>query len=246
MTGRGADRAWLVVAVVVPVAVSAALVPARDSATSANLALIVLVGAVGVAVACNRLLPSVVCAVVAGVAYDVFLVRPYGSVTIAEPSEALTAALILVVVVVVATASWLLRRQRELRERREEDLGLLYQVVQQVATGAGAASLVENTVRELGELLGGAHCRYQPQLVVGPLDSYIDAIGEVHVEGVAWDTEAAGMPPGRLLLPVQSGGMSFGSVVVEPVAGSPVARWELIVAVTMADLVGAALARWPT
>lgn len=240
---------WIVLAIAVPVTIAVALVPVRDEMSSANLALIMVLGAVAVAAASNRVVAWVVCAGVTGLAYDFFLVRPYYSVTIAAPAEALTAILVLAVVVVVGTVSSLFRRQRSLTVRREENLGLLYQLVEQVATAAGEKTLIDTSERELTQLLGATACRYVPSPGHDnqdfPDDIAITAIGGLRLGDDEWDPSHGGLPERTLALPVQSGGLRFGKFRIEPGAEHVVARWELIVAVMIADLVGAALARWP-
>jgi K+-sensing histidine kinase KdpD len=246
---------WIVLAVVVPIAIAVALIPVRDGATSANLALAMVLGAVVVAAASNRIGVSILCAAMTGLAYDFFLVHPYYSITIAVPNEALTAVLVLAVVAVVGTISTLFRRQRTLTERREENLGLLYQLVEQVATAAGETALVGTSERELAELLGALDCRFIPASPDGSGDDHqpaddgademvITAVGELQVGADVVDPSEA-VTARRLALPVQSAGLRFGRFRIDAAPGHTIARWELIVAVMIADLVGAALARWP-
>jgi K+-sensing histidine kinase KdpD len=241
--------AWYVASFVVPVAVGIALVPFRTQLTSANLALIMVVAAVVVAAASNQIGASVACAVVTGFAYDFFLVVPYYSFTIAEPSEALTALLVLAVVATVGTVSSRFRRQRSITERREENLGLLYQLVDQVANAAATSALIETSTREIADLLGAPACTFEARTDVldGPdtAGSWINQIGEVRKDGELWDTDRSGLPGPTLKLPVQSGGLDYGCFVITPAADQPVERWAIVVTVMIADLVGAALARWP-
>ncbi len=242
---------WIAVAIVVPLAIGLVLVPVREQVSSANLALFMLAGAVAVAAASNRVAISVLCAAATALAYDVFLVRPYYSVTIAAPDEVITAVLVLVVVAIVGFVSQLFRHQRTLVEQREENLGVLYQLVDQVASGAGEQSLIRTSERELAELLHADGCRFDDDLnVIGEdtdiLDAFIDQIGDVRIEGELWDTEHRGLPDRQFRIPVTSGGLRFGCFLVSPRAGERAARWELIVALMIADLVGSALARWPT
>ena len=243
---------WLVLAIAVPIAIAVALVPFREQMSSANLALFMVVGAVAVAAAGTRFSLSMLCAAMTALCYDVFLVRPYYSVTIAEPSEAVTSGLVLVVVAVVGSVSRFAREQRSLTIRREENLGLLYQLVDQVATAAGETALVSSSEREIGELLAATACRYETEPSGPPgetdprvADAELDQVGEVRIGDELWDTDQRGLPDRRLRVPVQSAGLHFGAFVVEPDPGRRVARWELITTVMIADLVGAALARWP-
>jgi K+-sensing histidine kinase KdpD len=241
--------AWYVASFVVPVAVAIALVPFRTQLTSANLALIMVVAAVVVAAASNQIGPSVACALVTSVAYDFFLVVPYYSFTIAEPSESLTALLVLAVVATVGAVSSRFRQQRTITERREENLGLLYQLVDQVANAAATSALIDTSTREIADLLGARGCTFEARTDGGsdpaPVRASINQIGEVRKDDQVWDTSRSGLPGPTVTLPVQSGGLDYGCFVITPAIDQPVERWAIIVTVMIADLVGAALARWP-
>jgi hypothetical protein len=226
----------------VPVAATAVLVPFRESVSSANLALVLVVAVVAIAATGNRL-AAATGAVVTALSYDVFLTQPYGSPTIAEPTELLTALLLLVVGVVVGFISSWARHQRAVAVDRTDDLGLVYHVIDQIAGGASTESLLALGEREIGQLLGAAavHFEREPH----GTDGSVDRIGEVRVGDLVWPVADVGLPGGTLAIPLQSGGLPLGVFVVHSRSTHRVATWELVMAVMIADLIASAMARWP-
>jgi hypothetical protein len=233
----------LAASVVVPLAATAALVPFRESVSSANLALVLVIGVVAVAVTGNRV-AAVTGAAVTALAYDVFLTRPYGSPAIAEPAELLTAVLLLVVGIVVGGISSWARRQREVAVEREEDLGLVYHVIEQVAGGASSESLVALAEREIAQLLSAESVHYDRHITSST--TYVDRVGDVHVGDLLWPVADVGLPDMPIDVPMQSGGLPLGAFVVRPHPTRPVATWQLVMTVMVADLIASALARWPS
>ena len=57
-----------------------------------------------------------------------------------------------------------------------------------------------------------------------------------------WSTEDLGLPTRQVDLPVRSGGWLLGHFILTPAPGRPVSHDSLLVAVALADQVGAALA----
>jgi hypothetical protein len=225
------------------VGLTALLVPFRESVSSANLALVLVVGVVAVAVT-GRRSAAVVCAAVTALSYDVFLTQPYNSPAIASPSELLTAFLLLAVGISVGAIAGWARRQRAVAVEREADLGLLYHVIDQVAGCASSESLVAMAEREIAQLLGAESVRFD----TGPTETVgsIDRVGTVYVGDVRWPVADVGLPGGPLRVPVQSGDLPLGAFVVRARATQPVQTWQLVMAVMIADLIASALARWPS
>lgn len=238
----------LLAAVALPIAVAAALVPVREEASSANLALVLVVVVVCVAVAGTRT-AAATCAVMTALAYDFFLTQPYQSLTIEEPDEVITTVLLLAVGVTVGALSHWARSQRSRAHEREEDVGLLYQVIEQIAAGADDQTIIALGEREIAHELGAVACRYEtfddePDDSELPLP-LIDHIGNVYIGDVLWPTDEVGLPNGETAIEMQSGGMPMGRFVVESNDVEPMPRWRLLMSVMVANVIGSALARWP-
>jgi hypothetical protein len=65
--------------------------------------------------------------------------------------------------------------------------------------------------------------------------------GEVRVGLETWSTSDLGLPTRNIDLPVRSGGWLLGHFLLTPTPGKPVSNDRLLVAVAIADQVGAAL-----
>jgi len=238
----------MVAAVVAPVVVAAALLPFRECASSANLALVLVVVVVGVAITGTRS-AAVTCAVVTALAYDLVLTEPYGSFRIAEPDEVVTAFVLLIVGIAVGGLSYWARQQRGRAGEREEELGLLFQVIDEVSMGASNQSLIAVGEREITDLLGAKSCHYvelakRPDAMASNLP-YVDRVGAVHIGDLLWPAEEAGLPAGGVEIPMWSGGLQVGSFVVDANVAAPVPRWHLLLVVMVADLIASSIARWP-
>src|ERR1700681_1329512 len=100
MYGKRLDRISLIAALVLPVAVAAALVPVRGPTLNTNIALIMVVVVVLIAVPGNRL-AAAIGGIGAGVWFDFFQVRPYYSFNISQHNDAETTILLLIVALAV-------------------------------------------------------------------------------------------------------------------------------------------------
>jgi hypothetical protein len=96
---------------------------------------------------------------------------------------------------------------------------------------------------ELGRLLTLRSCTFStgaPEVTARVLPD-----GEVRIGDVTWSTEDLGLPHRGVDLPVRGNGAVLGHFVLVPVPGVPVTPEALLVAVAIADQVGAALAAVP-
>lgn len=66
--------------------------------------------------------------------------------------------------------------------------------------------------------------------------------GAVHFGQLRWATDHIGLPGKQVALPIQSGGRSYGQYLLQPTPGRPLDFDLRVVAVALADQVGAALA----
>jgi hypothetical protein len=232
---------WILMAtaVLAPIGVALLLIPWRDRLTAADDALILVVVVVAVASWGHRL-AAAVCALAAALSLDVVLTRPYGSFRIERSADLITTVLLLVVGLAVGDlAARGLRSRADARQGREH-LAMLHAVNELSADGRDPEDVVASAREELSRLLELRSCTFAragdtPAATVLP-------DGSVWIHSVAWNTEDLGLPHRGVDLPVRSGGSVLGHFLLVPVPGTLVPRNLLVVAVALADQVGAALA----
>ena len=232
---------WLLLAaaVLTPVVVALLLTPWRHRLAAADDALILVVAIVAVATAGYRW-AAALSALVAALAFDFFLTRPYNSFRITRTSDLVTELLLLVVGLTVGDLAARGRTQRVAAVRGRANLELLHSVTELAASGSEPGEVVQRASRELTELLGLRSCvftRTRPEVA-----AHLDPDGEVRIGAVVWSADDLGLPHRGVELAVRAGGEVFGHFVLTPVPGVRVPREHRVVAVALADQVGAALA----
>jgi K+-sensing histidine kinase KdpD len=224
-----------------PLVLAASLSAFRTSLPSSDTVL-VLVLVVVAAAATGRRSAGLVAAVSAGLWFDFFLTRPYERFSISEGSDIVTTV---VLVVVGLAVSELAVRGLGHRRRADTEAGHLDRirgVSAMVAGGEPAQFVVLRVASELTSLLGLRDCRFvEGERAVRR--AHVKRTGEVVIAGVRWDTADLGLPGHEVDLPVMHRGERMGSFVLTPARSLPVGRETLLVAVVLADQVGAALAR---
>jgi hypothetical protein len=240
-----ARRAWLAFAagVTAPLAVAAALVPLRDTIDNANVALVL--AAVVVAVATTGSRPAVVATAVSAAAwFDFFHTRPYESFTVNDRDDVVTALVLLAVGVLVGELAIQSRRHRSAATTSSGDIARIHVVAELVAAGEPSDLVVAEVADELLLLLELRDCRFEPGLgwLEGPTVAQLERNGDVIHGGVRWRVENLGLPSRGVGLEVQGGGQTYGRYLLTPTAGLPVTFERRIVAVALADQVGAAFA----
>jgi hypothetical protein len=230
----------LLAAVVAPLVASVALIPGRGHLDSADSALILVVVIVAVA-STGRRLAAAVAALVSAVAFDFFLTRPYYSLRISRHADLITELLLLVVGLAVGELAARGRRHRDAAGEGRQQLALLHSVTELAATGKEPELVVASAARELRELLELRECRFTSR-DPGGTTARVTPNGDVTVGNEIWSTDDIGLPTHNVDLPVRSGGWLLGHFLLTPTPGRPVSHERLLVAVTIADQVGAALA----
>ena len=235
----------LTIAVLAPLAVCGLLVPLRDVVENTNAALILVLVVVGVAATGQRV-AGVVAALSSAVFFDLLLTAPYGQLTIADPADVETAVLLTVAGLAVTELALWGRRQQSRSSAREGYLAGVVAAARIVASGeTSLPDLTERIARQIRDVLDLDACRFEPG--PAPEGASIDREGTVFWNGREVDVEHDGLPTmDEIHLPVENHGSVYGHYVLT--SATKTRRPELeqrLVAVTLAEQVGAALSARP-
>ncbi len=236
---RQRDVIALAAALVLPLGMAATLVPFRSSFANTASALVLVAVIVAVAVAGNRF-TGLVATVSATLWFDLFLTRPYGRLAISHRPDMETAVSLFVVGVIVTELAARNRYHYEAAAEESDYVALIYGLSELVASGAPAREVTERARVELIDLLHLRDCRYEPQLSERRV-ARLDHDGNVIHAGMVWGAHNMGLPSPAVDLVVQARGQVLGRFVLRPTPGYPVSLHRRVVAVAIADQVGAAL-----
>jgi len=239
-TGGMTDRVryWPVLVALLGIPLlAAALIPLRGHVENTNIALVLVVAVVAVALSAHRL-AAALAALSAAFWFDFFFTVPFNSPTIASGDDALTAGLLLVVGLVVGELSVWALHQRDEASRGRADVGRIHKAAELMAQGESSERLVAAVANELCDLLSLHECRFDP----GPGDPLLPRVesdGSVRWGDLEWGTATLGLPSKGVVLEVTGNGHPAGSFTLIPTAGEPIGRERLVVAIALADQVGA-------
>jgi K+-sensing histidine kinase KdpD len=242
MEWKGQDTATalgLVVAVLGPLAVAGVLVPFRDDINTTNVALVFVVVVV-VAAAFGGRWVGATAAVVCTMSYDFFFTRPYQSLTIDQADDIETTVLLLAVGLIVGEIVVLANRARIARDRGRDEIASLHRISAAVAMGAPPAQVQAAVESELRALLSLRGCEFER----APYDHLLPSLersGSVETTVHRYVGGDFALPAGGLAIPVFVRGVEVGRLVLEPRPDVGVSLEERIVAVALADQLGAAI-----
>jgi Domain of unknown function (DUF4118) len=226
-----------------PLGVAAALLPARDHIGNVNVALILVVVVVAIAAWGDRL-AAFVSAASAAVWFDFFHTRPYYSFTITHRNDAITTGLLLVVGVAVGELAVWSRKQQAAATAGAEDVARIHAVAEMVSQGEPVEQVILAVANELRVLLSLRDCRFDVALS-DRHPARIERNGDVILANRRWGVDGMGLPGQEVELLVQYEARTYGRYVLVPTPGRPVSFERRVVAVALADQVGAALAERP-
>jgi K+-sensing histidine kinase KdpD len=232
------DPLAVLAGLVLPIAVAAALVPLRATFANSAAALVLVAVVVAVAVIGNRA-AGFVAAASASLWFDFFLTRPYERFAITQRPDIETAVSLFVVGLAVTELAARSRRHRSAATQEAGHVGQIYALAELAAQGAPAESVIDRATEELTELLHLRACSF----VQGPgghghAEIYRD--GSVHLGTIRWGAHEMGLPGHEVQLRAYNQGREVGRFVMEPTPGWPVSVQQRLVAVAIADQVGAA------
>jgi K+-sensing histidine kinase KdpD len=238
----GRDRLAVLAALGAPLALAAILVPFRASFPNTDAALALLVVVVAVAANGYRL-AGALAAASAAVWFDFFLTRPYYRFTITRRADIETTLLLLVIGMAVTELAVWGRRQHAAASRRAGYLDGINAAAQAVAAGGSPSALTEQVTGQLTQLLSLRSCRFQYGAAGLGQPARMRHDGTVVAAHRPWDVDAKGFPPGiDTELLVESGGIFQGRFLMTPRPSAPPTLEQRLLAVALADQVGAALA----
>ena len=227
-------------AVVVPLAVTVAMVPLRGEVPNTTTALVVAV-VVTLLSATGSRATAVVAALSAGLAFDVYFTKPYDSLAINHAEDVEITLLLLAVGLVAGQLAARARWHRVRAAEASYDLGRIHAVAEMVAAGEPADQVILAVANELTDLLDLRDCRFDPEFASGP-GPFVERHGGVTWGALRWGFASMGLPSKEITLVVQHQGYPLGRFVLLPHVGARVSVDQLLTAVALADQAAAAIA----
>jgi hypothetical protein len=224
-----------------PIIVGAALVPVRDDIEHTTSVLIMVLVVVFAAIAGGRW-AGALAAIVAAASFDFVLTQPYQSLRIDSESDIETTVMLLVIGILVGQMVVFARRNRRAAHRAADEIGRMRRVAEQAASGLGTDELADVVEEELTGLLGLRECTFQRQALERRLP-VLERSGTIAVTEHRFDPRGGfTLPAQGVELPVLGGGETVGRLVLVPESGVGVSLEARIVAIALADQLGAAIA----
>ena len=238
--GSRRDRLTVLAGLVLPLALTAVLVPVRTRFANTEAALLLMVAVVGVAALGNRL-AGLLAALSAAVWFDFFLTRPYERFTITRAADIETTVLILVIGIAVTEIAVWGRRQHLAATRRAGYLAGINAAAEAIAAGKSPPAVVDQVCEGLTQLLGLRACQFEYGVAGLGKPARLLHNGVVMAGNREQDVPRDGLPADTELL-VEAGGILQGRFMLQALPGSCPALEIRLVAIALADQVGAALA----
>lgn len=231
-----------------PIAAAMALVGARDMIDNTNVALVLTLVVVAAGALGGRA-AGALAAVSAALSFNFFHTRPYLSLTIDSQDDVETTLLLLIVGLI---AGQLARRAHTAKAEAaagRSELARIHRLAGLVARGSASAEVVDTAQKELVDLLHLRECRFEAvpftNLVEGPTLERQGMISGGRYRATRQGDLELELSPDGVVLPVLARGQLVGRFLLEPAPGTGASLEERIVAVALADQVGASLAVAP-
>lgn len=238
-TALGAPRLLVTyaLAVALPMATAAALVPVRND--HGRTTAIVLVLPVVVVAVLGATGPAVVAALAAGLAYDLFLTEPYHRLVISDTDDIVAAATLVAVGLAVGLLSSRLIRLTARDTTRRDELRHLLEFARAATTPHADADLNSEACRHISALLGLRDCRWQPGYL-GTAAPVLGPNGEITGYLTGLEADRAHLPP-TVELPAIAGSDELGRFVLAPSPDRVTSLEERLTAATIAALYAASV-----
>ncbi|MFE9426764.1 DUF4118 domain-containing protein [Kitasatospora sp. NPDC006697] len=222
-----------------PLALCALLLPARGHLANTDAALLLVVVVVAVSTL-GRRWAGALAAVSAALWFDFFFTRPYQTFAITKSADLVTAGLLLAVGLAVSQLAARARRYRLTAVTGTDHLARVRDTAVLARSANSALTVVDHVRAQLIELLQLDECRFEYGALLGH-PPRLAPDGSVTVDGVPWDADRLGLPPGPVELRLFGTGRYLGRFLVTGTPGTVPTRQARLVAATLADQAGAAL-----
>ncbi|GAA1333018.1 hypothetical protein GCM10009647_074020 [Streptomyces sanglieri] len=226
-------------ALALPPAVCAVLVPFRADMSGTNTVLVLVVAVVAVSALGNRL-AGALASLSAAVWFGFFLTRPYGQFTITRPADVITAVLLLVVGIAISQLAARARDLRAITLADDDYLAQIHHTARLAETSTSPHTVIDHVGRQLVGLLGLSGCRFEYGTLIGN-PPRLEEDGTIARCDRCWDSDRDGLPRKELELRVFHNGHFYGRFMLQPTPGAAPPLAARLVAVTLANQVGAEL-----
>jgi hypothetical protein len=173
--------------------------------------------------------------------FDFFFTKPYQSLKISSSNDIQTTVLLLAIGLLVAEIVTFSRQHRRTSERRSDEIARLHRVAELVATDSDAEDVVLSVQAELIGLLSLRDCRFETPPFTSELPQ-LERNGAIAGDHRHWIAGEYTLPEQGAQIPVLGRGKTFGRLVLVPDLSVGVAIEQRVVAVALADQLGAAFA----
>jgi K+-sensing histidine kinase KdpD len=229
----------ILAALILPLAVTAALVPFRASVADTAAALFLVALIVAIAVVGDRR-SGFLATVSATLWFDFFLTRPYEKFAITQRRDIEIAVSLFVVGLIVTELAARNRRHLEVATEESNYVGLIYRISEFAVSSWSTVDVIERVRTELIDLLFLQACRYEAGSPEGRVRQ-IRHDGHVILVNHLWGVDRVGLPGPDVSLFVEGQGKVLGRFFLAPTIGQPVSLQRRVVAVALADQVGGVL-----
>ena len=232
---------WVAIGGAAPIAVAAALVALRDHLLNANVALILVLVVVLAAVGGGRS-AGAAAAVSAALSFNFFHTMPYLTLEIDSADDVETTLLLLAVGLAVGQLASYRRHPVRTGESMSDEVRRIHRVATVAEPGRHtSADMIMAAQHELTELLRLQTCQFEAFPFAQPLPR-LERSGVVAVMEYLGPEGGFALPAEGAELPVFGRGNVLGRFVLVPQPDTTVSLEQRVVAVAIADQVGAALA----
>jgi K+-sensing histidine kinase KdpD len=235
--GRTTPASWRLtvayaLAIILPVSTAAVLILVREN--HARTTAVILVIPVVIVAVLGATGPAVVAALSAGLAYDVFLTRPYYHVVIDDTDDITTTIVLGIVALAVGLLSSRLIRITARDVARGGQLHHLLEFVQTTRSVDTETELTEAACRHISGVLHLRSCRWRADYHGGTSPTLL-ATGGITGRATAMNPDRAELPA-TLELPAVVGTTELGRFILESPADQVSSREERLTAAAIASI----------